>query len=173
MSSNKQAKFQWLQILTKSIDEILEDVEYHDSDPREKLLSFYYTHFEHLNEEREFVRSRFKQSSCARLVVYELSDYRKIFVEHVSKIVSEAIDFDLLYNLSIVNKGYSSIIWGQLLFLIRYWLTDESLEFEKTDELIERSVTSLFDLVGKGNYQSTLDFGKFLIQNPIKIQRFI
>jgi hypothetical protein len=51
------------------------------------------------------------------------------------------------------------------LFVLTFWLNDNSKGFEKTDESIERSVNLAFDLMGKSALDAALDFGKFLFQN--------
>jgi len=53
----------------------------------------------------------------------------------------------------------------QLLFVIGFWIKDDSIAFEKTDAAIEKAVNLSFDLMGKGPLDAMLDFGKFLYQN--------
>ena len=49
-------------------------------------------------------------------------------------------------------------------FVLMFWIKDESAEFEKTDEAIEKSVNLAFDLMGKGVVDNVFEFGKFLYQ---------
>jgi hypothetical protein len=49
-------------------------------------------------------------------------------------------------------------------FVLMFWVKDESAEFEKTDEAIEKSVNLAFDLMGKGVVDNVFEFGKFLFQ---------
>jgi hypothetical protein len=55
-------------------------------------------------------------------------------------------------------------LWFHLHFILRFWCNDDSRDFEKTDEAIEKSVNLAFDLIGKGVLDNAFDFGKFLFQ---------
>ena len=57
---------------------------------------------------------------------------------------------------------FSEAAWAQLLFLLKFWLGDTSLGFERTDEAIEKSVTVAFDVFDNTQLEKLLDFGKFL-----------
>lgn len=53
----------------------------------------------------------------------------------------------------------------QFLFLLKFWIDDQSPAFEKTDVAIEKSVTVIFDVFETTPLDSILDFGKFLVQD--------
>jgi len=53
----------------------------------------------------------------------------------------------------------------QFLFVLNFWLNDDSAQFEKTDAAIEKAVHLSFDLMGKGPLDTMVDFAKFLYQN--------
>ena len=168
MKTQEEVKSKWSQLMQESLQETLSDPDHEALSPREKLLAFYYTHFEYLGEHREFVLARFRKSLVDKILSRELTDYRKQFQRFTSSIIQEAVERKALQNLGIANQSYASIIWGQLLFLVRYWITDTSPDFIRTEELIEKSVASMFDLSGKKEYRSTVEFGKFIVQNPMK-----
>ena len=52
--------------------------------------------------------------------------------------------------------------WLQTVFLLRFWLDDDSADFEKTDMAIEKSVNTVFDVFDNTPLESIMDFGKFL-----------
>jgi hypothetical protein len=62
------------------------------------------------------------------------------------------------HNPSIFSEG----AWVQFLFLLRFWMNDESQGFEKTDLAIEKSVNTVFDLFDNTPLDNIVDFGKFL-----------
>jgi hypothetical protein len=57
---------------------------------------------------------------------------------------------------------YSEGAWLQMLFLIKFWMDDNSAGFEKTDMAIEKSVNTIFDVFDNTPLESVFDFGKFL-----------
>ena len=62
------------------------------------------------------------------------------------------------HNPAIFSEG----AWVQFLFLLRFWMNDESQGFEKTDLAIEKSVNTVFDLFDNTPLDNIVDFGKFL-----------
>ncbi len=64
---------------------------------------------------------------------------------------------------------FSEGAWVQLLFLLQFWLKDQSPGFEKTDMAIEKSVRTVFDLFDNTPVDSLLDFGKFLWKEKFKM----
>ena len=52
--------------------------------------------------------------------------------------------------------------WIQFLFILKFWMDDSSKSFEKTDVLIEKSVTTVVDLLDTKPLESLFDLGKFL-----------
>jgi hypothetical protein len=64
---------------------------------------------------------------------------------------------------------FSEGAWVQLLFILKFWMEDQSPGFEKTDMAIEKSVRTVFDLFDNTPVESILDFGKFLWQEKFKM----
>ena len=52
--------------------------------------------------------------------------------------------------------------WLQALFVLKYWLDDNSNQFEMTDAAIEKAVNLSFQLIKSNTLDSLLDFGKFI-----------
>ena len=59
------------------------------------------------------------------------------------------------------------MVWGQFLFLLKFWMEDGSPGFEKTDILIEKSVSTGFALLDSSTLSSVFDLGKFLFQEKV------
>jgi hypothetical protein len=57
---------------------------------------------------------------------------------------------------------FSEAAWIQLVFLLKFWMNDNSPQFESTDVAIEKSVNTAFDLYENTPLERALDFGKFL-----------
>lgn len=57
---------------------------------------------------------------------------------------------------------FSEAAWLQLLFILKFWMDDNSAKFESTDIVIEKSVNTVFDLFDSTALESLLDFGKFM-----------
>jgi hypothetical protein len=82
----------------------------------------------------------------------------------VNDLVTEGKDTTEVAERPFTNQ-YEKAFWLHFLFITRFWVNDDSSDFEKTDAAIEKSVNLAFDLVGKGPLDSMLDFAKFLFQN--------
>ena len=52
--------------------------------------------------------------------------------------------------------------WLQFLFILKFWLDDNSKGFEKTDIVIEKSVNTVVDLLDTKPLENLFDLGKFL-----------
>ena len=59
-------------------------------------------------------------------------------------------------------KIFSEAAWVQLGFLLKFWVDDTSESFEKTDQAIEKSVQTAFDVFENTPLSTLIDFGKFL-----------
>ena len=64
-----------------------------------------------------------------------------------------------------IDGKYVDGLWLNFLFVIKFWVDDNSPAFEKTDAAIEKSVNLALDLMGKSPLDAAFDFGKFLFQN--------
>ena len=62
----------------------------------------------------------------------------------------------------ITKPIFSEGAWIQFLFLLKFWMDDASVGFEKTDVLIEKSVNTVVDLLDTKPLESLFDLGKFL-----------
>jgi hypothetical protein len=62
----------------------------------------------------------------------------------------------------ITKPVFAEGAWIQFLFLLKFWMDDTSVGFEKTDVLIEKSVNTVVDLLDTKPLESLFDLGKFL-----------
>jgi hypothetical protein len=64
---------------------------------------------------------------------------------------------------SVVNESY----WIQMLATLKFWIDDDSTDFEKTDLFIEKSIAASFELANTKPLKNVIDFGKFLFKEKI------
>ncbi len=160
-----------LEILQKSIwidfhDHVLNilsnNKEYEEYSNREKLLSFYFTFFEMLTVNRSYVLWSLNFGNNKIENLKQLSSLRKKIVSFGKGLVEDSNENK---QLKIIKKPValvSEAVWFQFLFLLKFWKEDDSVNFEKTDIAIEKSVNTVFDVFDNTPLESIIDFGKFL-----------
>ena len=62
----------------------------------------------------------------------------------------------------IAKPVLSEAAWVQFLFILKFWVEDTSIGFEKTDIMIEKSVKATFDILDTTPLESLFDLGKFV-----------
>ena len=151
----------WLDLLRNTMEAIQAEELYAQYSAREKLLAFYYTLIEMMKGERSFIlqTARFEPRSGL------LKAFKKQFMVFIDEILLEASETEEVKKRPYVSDQYGEGIWVQFLFVLRFWLKDDSKGFEKTDALIEKAVNLSFDLMGKSPLDAAVDFAKFLLQN--------
>lgn len=141
--------------------------EYTDFDPRNKLLSFYYTFFENLTANRSYVVYALSGNKNHLKSLAALTELKKSFSEYIEKLNIQTIDFKEERLEKLQLRSLKETAWFQLLVTIKFWLEDTSASFEKTDIFIEKSVKASFDLIDTTPLKSIIDFGKFLFKEKI------
>ena len=135
---------------------------YKDYSSKDKLLSFYFTFFELLTANRSYVLMQLKgiKSDFSKLSV--LKKLHTEFIQFVNGISLEKIDFKNDKINKIQDKTISESYWLQLLMVMKFWIDDESSNFEKTDVFIEKSIKASFDIQQIAPVKSVIDLAKFL-----------
>ena len=137
--------------------------------PKEKLLSFYFTFFEVLQLNRSYVLFILSNSGEKMQKLSSLRRLRNSFKQFASGLIEQGNTSKQ----SILTKHpeliFSEGAWLQLLFLLKFWMEDNSPSFEKTDMAIEKSVQTVFELFDNTPLDSVIDFGKFLWNEKFKI----
>lgn len=137
------------------------DESFQEGDAKHKLLSFYFTFFEILTANRSFVMLSLNKDNKLKSM-QKLKDLRKEFLLFVQSLDIEKLDLKMEKANQFVDKSMSEAIFGQLMLLIKFWMSDTSAAFEKTDILIEKSVQTGFELIQTKPLESIIDLGKFL-----------
>lgn len=152
---------------TFSILEKNEDYQNYDS--QNKLLSFYFTFFEILNNNRSYViysLGQHKDYLKKIKLLHKLKQRFTLFIEHLNIPV-----FNLKNETfqKIQSKSIKESSWLHLLYTIKFWIEDTSTSFEKTDVFIEKSVNASFDLINTQPLNGLIDLGKFLYKEKIQM----
>lgn len=144
------------------------DDAYADFDAQNKLLSFYFTFFEILKANRSYVVYALKQNKNMLDSMKNVSLLRDSFKNYIDDLDIETIDLKQEFLENAKQRSLGELAWGQLLVTLKFWLDDESANFEKTDLFIEKSIHASFDLIKTPPLASLVDFGKFLFKEKIK-----
>ncbi len=144
--------------------------EYADFEPRNKLLSFYYTFFENLTANRSYVLYALHKHKNSLKSLTILSELKTIFSQYILDLEIELIDLKQEKLEALQNKGLKDSAWLQLLLTLKFWMDDNSSSFEKTDVYIEKSVNASFDVLNIVPIKSLIDFGKFIFKEKIQMR---
>jgi hypothetical protein len=132
-------------------------------DDKTKLIAFYITFFENLSMNRSFFLSILPKDYSEFQKLKSLKALKSTFKEFISVYIpglARKTDIENINKITqpLVEEG----LWMQFLFLLHFWVHDSSRKFEKTDILIEKTVSTSFEVMNSLPIKSVLDFGKFL-----------
>ena len=150
-----------------TINTLEKSKDYKNYDAQNKLLSFYYTFFGNLTANRSYVVHALETSNGGLNTLKKLKLLRKKFIKFVDTL--ELVDFEIKNKRiddikdNVVNESY----WVQVLVTLKFWLDDDSVDFEKTDLFIEKSIAASFELAHTKPLKSVVDFGKFLFKEKM------
>jgi hypothetical protein len=142
---------------------------YQNYSVREKLLAFLYTWIETLKKNRSYILKSYegfeKPIYTKRNV--QLVDFKASFYDYVNELLMEARETREVEQRPIpqLMQRYPDLFWAKTLFILDFWIKDTSKSFEKTDTMIEKTVNTAFDLLGRSPLDSLFDLGKFIFQN--------
>lgn len=143
--------------------------DYSNFEPRDKLLSFYFTFFENLTANRSYVVYALDQHKNSLKSLQSLGSLKSSFSHYIKELGIELIDVKQDTLEKIQNRGLTETAWLQLLITLKFWLDDTSTSFEKTDIFIEKAVNTSFDVLDVAPLKSLIDFGKFIFKEKIKM----
>ncbi|OUU00624.1 MAG: hypothetical protein CNE98_00945 [Bacteroidetes bacterium MED-G17] len=132
---------------------------------RERFLSVCYAWVEILRNNRSYVQLTVKSSTKFMEMKGSFQNLRKSVESFGDNLVKQGVDSHEIKDRKYLSERYPNILFGSILFILNFWLNDQSKSFEKTDEAIEKSVNLAFDLMAKSTLDNLFDFGKFIYQN--------
>jgi hypothetical protein len=161
----------WEHIFEETEKALSKEDNYKNGSAREKVLFFYYTIAEVLKSYRSYVlfkRGNTPLTEAARNTD-DLKRFKSKFEDWIKHVIDEGVETEEIANRQRLVDQYFRVFWVHFLFVLEFWIKDDSKGFEKTDAAIEKSVNLAFELIGKGPLDSALDFAKFIFQNQKNI----
>ena len=141
--------------------------EYQSFSNKDKLLSMYYTFFENLALNQEFVKLNLKGFENQLKALSVFSRFKQSFTDFIDELNLETINLNVETIETIQNKTIKESAWIQLLFTMRFWLDDTSENFEKTDIFIEKSINTSMELLDTKSLHNIIDLAKFLYKEKV------
>jgi len=142
--------------------------EYHSFSKKDKLLSFYYTFFENLALNQEFIKQNLKGIENQFKALSTFSLLKKSFTTFIDELNLETISLNVDSIETIQKKAIKESAWVQFLFIMKFWLDDTSDAFEKTDILIEKSINTGVELIDTKSLYNIIDLAKFLYKEKVQ-----
>lgn len=156
----------WLSMHMNTVATLMADEGYLGYSVTEKWLAYYYTILEQWKANRSFILwslARYKDCLPAARANQKL--WREAFSEYAKNLVEEGTDTGEVVSRPFITKHYDKGYWMQAVFILDFWLKDQSKGFELTDAAIEKAVRVGNDVVSSNVLDSALDFAKFVWQN--------
>ncbi len=152
----------WLKFFENTTQTILQDNKFGEYSNKNKLLTMYFTFFEVLTLNRTYILFYFKDKKEGLSNLSNLKSLRTDFKKFVEENLSRKENLISEKFTKVTQSAYAEGAWMQFLFLLKFWLDDDSKGFEKTDVLIEKSVNTVMDLMETKHLENIVDLGKFL-----------
>lgn len=157
----------WLAFFDQAFDLMQKSDEYAEYGSKEKLLTLYFTLFEIFTLNRSYILQTTEQPNVLGNNLPDLQDFRVVFKKYLSSLeIPHQTEQERINQAS--GKAVEELGWGQFLLVLKFWMTDDSPGFEKTDVLIEKSINSAFELADIRPMKGLLDLAKFLIKERWK-----
>lgn len=147
-----------------TINTLEKDEGYNSFNARNKVLSFYYTFFENLTVNRDYVVTTLKIEKKGLKPLKKLSKLKNSFESYINSLDIDRLDFNQESIEKFQTKVLTKSAWFQLLTILKFWIEDTSDSYEKTDIFIEKSINTSFDLIDTKVLKSMLDLGKFIFK---------
>jgi AcrR family transcriptional regulator len=159
----------WREYFNETLKRIQSDQVYPTYSVREKLLAFYFTWIELLKANRSYVMYCLKtitplERDLARNRGTFLAGFKQDFLDYANELLAEGKESNEIVERPLISKMYDEGLWRQLLFVLNFWVRDDSQGFEQTDAAIEKAVNLSFDVMGRGAVDAAIDLARFLYQ---------
>jgi len=155
----------WFELTFETITKIKEQEVWFQYSSREKILSFFYSYVENLKNERSFIIYSLKNFKGKFSTPNVLAGVKPIFENFAEEIINDGLESGELAERKFLSKRYKDALWVQFVFILNFWVNDDSDGFEKTDEVIEKGINVTFDLFQHSPIDNLFEYGKFLSRN--------
>jgi hypothetical protein len=152
----------WVKFFENSAEAIEKEAAFEGYSDKNKLLALYFTLFEILTLNRSYVLYTLKENQEGLKNLKSLKEFRNRFKDYIVSTVKSAPSEVFGKVAKVTEPVIAEGAWIQFLFLLKFWMDDTSKGFEKTDVLIEKSVSTVVDLLDTKPLESLFDLGKFL-----------
>lgn len=152
----------WVKFFENTVVNIEKEPAYASYTNKNKLLTLYFTLFEILTLNRSYVVFTLQENKEGLKNLKQLKYFRNHFKDFIVNISAQANEGKNNSITKITKPVFSEGAWIQFLFILKFWLDDTSKGFEKTDIMIEKSVTTAVDLLDTKPLENLIDLGKFL-----------
>ncbi len=153
----------WVHYLRGTLEALENSEEYSQYNVREKMLAFYFTFFEKLEADREFVQLFESKLGIWNYSPTFLNAFKVAFLAFVEELIKEGIEHQEIAERMVLGGEYGGWHWPQMLFLLNKWVEDRSEGHAVSDQAIEKSVNLGFDIMGRNVFDSAFDFAKFMV----------
>jgi hypothetical protein len=154
----------WDLFLENTMNLLSKNKEYQEFSSQDKMLTFFFTFFEMLKLNRSYVLFVLNEDKNPLKNLEQLKGVRRGIKNFAKELIEDDND-EKSSKITQHNPGlFSEGAWVQFLFLLKFWMEDNSVDFEKTDIAIEKSVKTIFDVFDNTPLDSIIDFGKFLFK---------
>jgi hypothetical protein len=155
----------WTGFAVKTITEIKTQEVWGQYTSREKALSFFYSFFELLKSSRSFVVYSSQKQTRNFGTAVSFQGIKDLFENFCNDLIVEGIESNELSDRKFFTNRYKDALWVQMIFVLNFWINDNSTGFEKTDEAIEKGINVTFDLFQRSPIDNLFEYGKFLAKN--------
>ena len=152
----------WEKFIENALNTINSDKNFQSFSDKDKLLTLYFTLFEILTLNRTYILFYLKENRNGLKNLKDLKRFRAHFKDFIKEITNKETNPIFGKLNKIKEPTYAEGAWLQFLFLLKFWIDDTSKAFEKTDILIEKSVTTVVGLLDTKQLENLFDLGKFL-----------
>lgn len=153
----------WIKFFENAKTAIGKESAYASYSNKNKLLALYFTLFEILTLNRSYILYSLKDNKEGLKNLLDLKLFRNEFKAYISELIkSDNAVIQTTKIHKITNPVFAEGAWIQFLFILKFWMDDNSKGFEKTDIVIEKSVNTVVDLLDTKPLENLIDLGKFL-----------
>lgn len=152
----------WLAFYENTHSLLEQNPDFVNASRKDRLLMFYFTFFEVLLLNRSYVLFSLGQAQKGMAKWSSLKLLRTSTLAFAAELIEEGNEEKQLKIAQNPVRLFSQAAWAQLLFLMKFWMEDQSDDFEKTDALIEKSVQVAFEVFDNTRLEKIIDLGKFL-----------
>ncbi|OJV70155.1 MULTISPECIES: TetR family transcriptional regulator C-terminal domain-containing protein [Flavobacterium] len=152
----------WIKLFENAVSGLKNEEAFETYSNRNKLLSLYFTFFEILTLNRSYVYFVLKENKQGLQNLKQLRKLRNRFKKFIQEEIQTTVTDKHEKIDKIAKPVLSEAAWVQFLFILKFWVEDTSIGFEKTDIMIEKSVKATFDILDTTPLESLFDLGKFV-----------